>query len=192
MAKKQPLKQGEKILFGIFGAFLALAVLAYAVLEIVRLKSDTPMFEAKTSYNLSEEGKRGSGLFRESRCTSCHRAMRNGTNMGLNLDGIGTRKTRDWIQAFLFDPEKTYGSITLDHGRSPKEAAYVSELPKEDLLAIATFLSELKAEQGSAAAWQPPEGKSGFIDNMVRMWAPNKWANEYDDVRNAPVDDSQL
>jgi len=95
MGKKQPLKQGEKILFGIFGAFLGLAVLAYALLEIVRLKSEEPMFQSKTSYALSEQGKLGSKLFRERRCTACHRAMRNGTNMGLNLSPY----TRSWISS---------------------------------------------------------------------------------------------
>ena len=185
---KQPLKQGEKILFGIVGVFLTLAVLAYAALEFVRMQSDSPLFETKTSYALSEEGHRGSALFREARCTSCHRAMRNGTNMGLNLDGIGTRRQPEWIHAFLVDPEETYGAPTFDHGSAPKEAAYVSEMPKDDLKAIATFLSQLKAEQGSAAAPLPPEGKSGFIDNMVRMWAPADWAEKYDDVRGAPAE----
>ncbi len=183
MGTKQPLKQGEKILFGIFGAFLALAVLAYAVLEVVRLKSDKPMFESKTSYALSEEGKLGSKLFRERRCTSCHRAMRNGTNMGLNLDGIGSRKSRDWIYAFLNEPEKVYGAPTLDHGFPPKEAAYVSELPEQEKSALATFLSELKSERGSASAWIPPEDDSGFIDKMIRLWAPEEWSEKYQDVR---------
>lgn len=188
MAKKQPLKQGEKILFGIFGAFLVLAVLAYAALETVRLRADKPMFETKTSYALSEEGKRGSLVFREARCTSCHRAMRNGTNMGLNLDGIGTRHDRQWILAFLRDPEDTYGNPTLDHGAAPKEASFVAQLPEQDLAAIATFLSELKSEQGSASAWRPPEEDSGFIDSMVRMWAPAEWGEKYQDVRELPAD----
>lgn len=174
-------------MFGIFGAFLALAVLAYAILEFVRLRADTPMFEIKTSYALSEEGKQGSAYFREARCTSCHRAMRNGTNMGLNLDGLGTRYPREWIYNFLADPEKTYGATTVDHGAFPKEAGYVAELPQQQRAAIATFLSELKAEQGAAAAWQPPAEKSGFIDNMVRIWAPKEWSEKYEDVRDIPT-----
>ncbi len=185
MASKQPLKQGEKVLFGIFAAFLALAVLAYAVLEVVRLTSDTPMFQSKTSYDLSEEGKLGSKLFRERRCTACHRAMRNGTNMGLNLDGIGSRRDREWLFDFLTEPERMYGAKTLDHGYPPKEAAYVAQLPKEERMALATFLSELKSERGSASAPLPPRDDSGFIDRMVEMWAPESWRKEYKDVRTA-------
>jgi len=183
MGKKQPLKQGEKILFGIFGAFLGLAVLAYALLEIVRLKSEEPMFQSKTSYALSEQGKLGSKLFRERRCTACHRAMRNGTNMGLNLDGIGSRKDADWLYGFLSEPEKYYGAPTLDHGYPPKEAAYVADLPENERRAIAVFLSELKSEKGSASAWVPPEDDSGFIDKMIQLWAPAEWEEKYEDVR---------
>jgi len=169
MGKKQPLKQGEKILFGIFGAFLGLAVLAYALLEIVRA--------------LSEQGKLGSKLFRERRCTACHRAMRNGTNMGLNLDGIGSRKDADWLYGFLSEPEKYYGAPTLDHGYPPKEAAYVADLPENERRAIAVFLSELKSEKGSPSAWVPPEDDSGFIDKMIQLWAPAEWKEKYEDVR---------
>ena len=183
MAGKQPLKQGEKLLFGIFGIFLVAAVIGYAVLEIVRLTSDKPMFEVKTHYDLTERGKQGSKIFRESRCTACHRAMRNGTNMGLNLDGIGSKRTQEWILAFLKNPEATYGSPTLDHGFAPKEAAYVSSLPEEDLLAIAEFLAGLKSEQGSASSPLPPKGESGFIDGAIEMVAPESWKEKYQDIR---------
>jgi len=183
MGKKQPLRQGEKILFGIFGAFMAAAVLAYIGLEWARSRMDRPMFPVRTHYVLSEEGKLGSVVFRERRCTSCHRAMRNGTNMGLNLDGIGSRRSRDWLLAFLKDPEATYGAPTLDHGPAPKEAAYVARLPERELVQLATFLSELRADRGSAAAPVPPEGRSPFIDSMVKIFAPEEWKEKYEDVR---------
>lgn len=181
--KKQALKTGEKVLFGIVGVFVLLAVIAYIILESVRLTSEKPMFEVRASYDFTEEGSRGSALFRESQCTSCHRALRNGTNMGLSLDGVGSNRSYDWIYSFLTNPEETYGSATLDHGASPKEAAYVSRLPDDELKAIARFISELKADQGSASAPVPPEGRSEFIDNMVKTWAPQEWKEKYSDVR---------
>jgi len=187
---KNSLKQGEKILFGIVGVFLVLAVLSFAVLEAVRITSDEPMFESKTSFDLSAEGHRGSQIFRESQCTACHRAMRNGTNMGLSLDGVGSKRTVEWLEQFLADPERTYETGTLDHGMRPKEAAYVSELPASDRHALAVFLSELKAEQGSPSSPLPPEGRSEFIDNMVEIWAPADWKEKYQDVREAERDQS--
>lgn len=182
-SKKQILKTGEKVLFAIFGVFIFLAIVAYAILETYRLSSDKPMFESKTSYEFTELGSKGSKIFRESRCTSCHRALRNGTNMGLSLDGVGSLRTYDWLYSFLKDPEKTYGAATIDHGAAPKEAAYVAKMPDEELKAMAQFISELKSEQGSASAPVPPEGRSEFIDNMVKAWAPKEWEEKYSDVR---------
>lgn len=190
-SNKQFLKTGEKVLFGIVGVFVVLAIIAYIILESVRLSSDEPMFETKTSYDFSEQGAIGSALFRESRCTSCHRALRNGTNMGLSLDGVGSLRTYDWLYDFLKNPEDTYGSATLDHGATPKEAAYVARLPDDELQAMARFISELKAEQGSASAPVPPEGRSEFIDNMVKTWAPKEWEEKYSDVREKNKDVSE-
>lgn len=142
------------------------------------------MFPVRTHYDFAGEGFRGSELFRKSNCTSCHRAVGNGTSMGLNLDGIGSRRTLAYLESFLSDPEATYPSRTLDHGPAPKEAAYVARLPAGDRRAIAIFLSQLTADRGSAAAQQPPSGKSSFIDAMLDMWAPDSWRIAFTDVRD--------
>ncbi|HHI92556.1 MAG TPA: cytochrome c [Gammaproteobacteria bacterium] len=181
--EKQSLKSGEKILFGIVAVFIGLAVIAYAALETYRMSRTEPLFDNKTHYNFSEAGHLGSRLFREARCTACHRALRNGTNMGLSLDGVGSVRTLDWLVAFLADPEATYGAKTFDHGPKPKEAAYVAQMPEKDRYAIAVFISELKAEQGSSSAAMPPEGRSAFIDNMVGAWAPAEWKERFQDIR---------
>ena len=188
---KQVLKTGEKVLFAIVGVFIALATVAYIIMESVRLHSDKPMFEVKTHYDFSAEGAKGSALFRESRCTSCHRALRNGTNMGLSLDGVGSSRTYEWIYNFLKNPEKTYEAKTIDHGLPPKEAAYVSEMPDQTLREIAQFISELKADRGSSSAPQPPEGRSEFIDDMVKVWAPAEWKEKYSDIRTKDSSQSQ-
>lgn len=183
---KQSLKTGEKLMFGIFGVFVLLAVVSFVILEVVRARSSTSIFQATMHFDFTPDGLRGSELFREARCTSCHRAMRNGTNMGLSLDGLGSRRNLEWISKFLTDPEATYDARTLDHGPAPKEAAYVAELPRADLHAIAVFLSELRADQGASAAARPPEGRSEFIDNMVKAWAPKEWSEKYTDIRTKP------
>lgn len=193
--EKQPLKSGEKILFGIVAVFIGLAVIGYAALETYRMSRTEPLFENKTSYVFTEEGHLGSRLFRESRCTACHRALRNGTNMGLSLDGVGSLRTLDWLVAFLGDPEATYGYKTFDHGPRPKEAAYVARMPEQERHAIAVFISQLKSEQGSSSAPMPPEGRSDFIDNMVGAWAPAEWKERYTDIRTKqpekPSEESQ-
>ena len=187
MAEKQSLKRGEKLLFGVFGAFLIAAVIGYAVLESIRLNSDKPMFAIKTHFDLSAEGKQGQQLYNnKGGCSTCHRAMQSGTNMGLSLDGVGSKYSYDWIYNFLRDPEKTYKSRydrqTFDHAVG-REAGYVAEMPDQDLRLIATYLSELRSDRGSSSAPLPPEGRSEFIDKMIGTWAPESWKKKFKDVR---------
>jgi hypothetical protein len=180
---RQPLKSGEKVLLITFGVIFFMAMVSYGALEAMRMRSDKPLYVQRTHFDFSEEGKRGSEIYNVSRCNSCHKALRSGTSMGLDLDGLGSKRSLQWIEQFLRDPEKTYGAPTLDHGPAPKEAAYVSSMSPQNLHAIAVFLSELKADRGAADAEAPPEGRSQFIDDMVKVWAPDSWKNRFEDVR---------
>jgi cytochrome c553 len=188
--KTSGLRLGEKILFGIAAAFVLFAVISFVAMEIYRIHSGKKMYAATSHYDFSPEGLNGSQRFRDLGCTSCHRAVRNGTNNGVNLDGIGSRRNLDYLIAFLHQPESTYGTQTMEHG-SNKGAAYVADLSDNDIHALAIFLSELKATQGSPDARLPSEGRSGFIDEMVKMWAPSTWKSQYHDVREegAPAHD---
>lgn len=176
-------------MFIVAGAFVVLAFLGFIAMLIIQSTEDKPMFEMKTHFELSAEGQKGSEAFRLNGCTTCHRALRNGTNMGrtAELDGIGSRRTRQWIEAFLADPEKTYGATTVDHGASPKRADYVQKIDPVIRHQIAVFLSELKSDQGSSTAEAPPEGRSEFIDSMVKTWAPADWKEKYQDVREKKI-----
>ncbi len=177
------LKTGEKVLFGVVALLILVTVQNYVVMEWVRASSGESMFPQRTRFEFSGAGFHGSELFRSYNCTLCHRAVGNGSSMGLNLDGIGSRHDLAYIQAFLRDPEGTYGAKTIDHGPAPKEAAYVAELPERDREAIGVFLSQLKSDQGGASAQKPPPGKSTFIDAMLDMWAPDSWRMAFSDVR---------
>src|SRR5271169_15786 len=177
------LKRGEKILFGVIALLCVFALSSFVMLEIVRAHSDKPMYANTTHFDFSEEGLRGASIFRYKGCTACHRAVRNGTNMGLDLDGIGSKRSLQYLTDFLKNPEATYVTRTVDHGPA-KAAAYVAEMPEGDRHAMAVFLSELRATQGSPDARLPPQGRSGFIDEMVRVWAPDSWKSEHQDVRD--------
>lgn len=178
------MKKGEKVLFGVVALIVVIALGNFAVLEWLGFTSKKPVFTVKTHYDFSVEGLRGFHVYRKSDCYSCHRAVGSGTNMGLNLDGIGSNHSVDYLYNFLKEPEKTYRAKTVGHGASPKEADYVSALPDSDLHALAVFLSELKADQGSASAFEPPKGESSFIDAMLDMWVPEGWRNQFKDVRD--------
>lgn len=173
-------------MFGIAIVFIILAVLSYIALESYRLHASKPIYATNTHMDLSPEGQRGSMIFRKRGCTACHSAMRNGTHMGLLLDGEGSKRTRDWLVSFMRDPEAVYGAVTLDHGYPPKEAAYVASLPRDEIESIATFLSELRSDPGSPSAPEPPPGRSEFIDKMLSVFAPESWKQKYRDVRDNP------
>ncbi len=172
-------------MFIVAGAFVVLAFIGFIVMLMIQSHEEKPMFEMKTHFELSAEGQKGSEAFRLNGCTTCHRALRNGTNMGrtAELDGIGSRRTLQWIEAFLADPEKTYGAPTVDHGATPKRADYVAKIDAHTRHQIAVFLSELKSDPGSSTAEVPPDGRSEFIDSMVKTWAPADWKEKYHDVR---------
>ena len=162
---KGGLKLGEKIMFGVVALIFLFAVGSYVMLEVMRAHSDKPLYQINDHFDFTAEGKKGSLIFRKQQCTSCHKALRNGTNMGLDLDGIGSKRSFKYLYNFLKNPEATYEAATIDHGPAPKEAAYVAKLPEADLHAL------------------PPKGKSGFIDEMIKVWAPSSWKAEFTDVR---------
>jgi hypothetical protein len=185
---KGGLKRGEKILFGVVALLGVMAVVSFVIMEVIRAHMDHPMYANVTHFDFSPEGLKGSSLFRYKGCTDCHKAVRNGTNMGLDLDGEGSKRDLAFLSEFLANPEPTYASVTdgartVDHGPD-KAAAYVAKLPESDRHALAVFLSELRANRGSADAPLPPKGKSPFIDAMVKEWAPNWWKSDHQDVRN--------
>lgn len=197
---KRVMKVGEKVLFGIFGVFVLLAGVGFYFMNAA-VERHPGMFKVTTHYNLSAEGEKGSSIFLNEGCTDCHRAIQDGTNSGLSLDGEGSRRNAKWIYAFLTHPEETYGAKTIDHrdlpvtgavaapptaaayATAPAAAAYVAALPEEKLKALTAFLSELTADVGSTSSALPPEAHDAFVDKMVKMWAPDSWKAKFKDVR---------
>lgn len=178
------MKKGEKILFGVIALLVLITVVNFTVLESVRHNSDKPLFPILTHYDFSADGLRGYGIYEHNNCYDCHHAVGSGTSMGVSLDGLGSKHDVDYFYNFLKHPEQTYGAKTLDHGAPPKDAAYVSALPDSDLHAMAVFLSELKSDPGSSSSFEPPEGKSSFINAMLDMWAPDGWRSKFMDIRD--------
>jgi len=188
MSKKpQKLKTGEKVLFSAFGAFFVLVAIGYVIMETIRLNMDGPMFKQSTFFIFSEEGKLGSVIYREANCNSCHRALRSGTSMGLSLDGLGSKRSAEWIEEFLSSPEaaeRLYGAALIDHGGPNQEATRdLKNISNEHKHLMAVFISELKADAGSSVAKVPPTGRSPFIDSMIGSWAPESWKGKYEDIR---------
>ena len=115
------LRRGEKVLFGITALFVLFAVLSYIGLETYRIESGKKLYPVTSHFDFTPEGLQGSERFRDLGCSACHRAVRNGTNNGVNLDGIGSKRTLDYLVKFLHEPEPTYGTrrSTMGPARRP-------------------------------------------------------------------------
>jgi cytochrome c553 len=185
------MKKGEKIVYGIIALLVLITVVNFTVLETVRHNTDKPFYPILTHFDFSADGLRGYQLYQQSNCYTCHRAVGSGTSMGVSLDGLGSKHDVNYFYSFLKQPEQTYGAKTMDHGAPPKDAAYVSVLPDADLHAMAIFLSELKADQGSSSSFEPPQGESSFINAMLDMWTPDGWRSKYKDIRDWMKSNSQ-
>lgn len=177
------MKKGEKILFGIIGFLVVITIINFTVLEAIRRHSEKPLFPILTHFVFTDEGMHGYQIYQQRDCYTCHRAVGSGTSMGVSLDGLGSKHDVDYFYNFLKKPESVYGAKTMDHGAPPKDASYVSNLPDADLRAMAVFLSELKADQGSSSSFEPPQGDSSFINAMLDMWVPDSWRAQYTDIR---------
>lgn len=178
------MKLGEKILFWIVGLLVVITVINFTVLQKASHNSVKSLYPILTHYDFTPAGLRGYSIYEHDNCYDCHKAVGSGTSMGVTLDGLGSKHDVNYFYNFLKNPEKTYGAETLDHGAPPKDAAYVSSLPDSDLHDLAVFVSELKADQGSSTAYEPPKGESGFIDTMLYMWTPDNWRSKYRDIRD--------
>jgi cbb3-type cytochrome oxidase cytochrome c subunit len=91
------LRAGEWItLFG-SGAIAAFAIL---VGTLIYLKPPPVRFV----YLESVASKRGEIVFKREGCFGCHEMLANGATYGPNLDGIGSRRTKDWLTEFMKAP----------------------------------------------------------------------------------------
>lgn len=178
------MKLGEKILFWIVGLLVVITVINFTALQKASHSSDKPLYPILTHYDFTPAGLRGYTIYEHNNCYDCHKAVGSGTSMGVTLDGLGSKHDLNYFYNFLKYPEKTYGAETMSHGAPPKDAAYVSSLPDSDLHDMAVFVSELKADQGSSTAYEPPKGESSFIDTMLYMWTPEGWRSKYQDIRD--------
>ncbi|PJA25083.1 MAG: hypothetical protein COX57_05240 [Alphaproteobacteria bacterium CG_4_10_14_0_2_um_filter_63_37] len=157
MAKR--LKTGEKVLFGIAVFFIAGAAVLWVVLE----SKDTPM-EATTFWTFDEAGLRGQKVFQREMCKECHLALRGGSHIGLELDGIGSKMSRQELRQYLEHPMLKYGKT----GHNGDFATDFTSLKPEEKNDLAAFLSGLKAKEDSPVSGQRPDE----VSPLVKMFIP--------------------
>ncbi len=142
------LKKGEKVLFGI--SFL---ILLLALFVGYKVYTRAVPEEAKTIFHITEFGAEGYQVFKEHACHDCHRALRMGEPIHPELDGEGTKRTREWIKDYLDKPTSRINP-TLHDG---KFATDFSDFSAYEKAALTEFLFGLKAKPGSASYYKSPD-----------------------------------
>jgi hypothetical protein len=145
------LKLGERVILFtagvllVFGFFFWLAAIT-GVTEVMRVRD---------VYEGGVEADKGLDLVKRHGCRNCHNVLNTGEwGLGPGLDGIGSRRTYQWIRAYLEDPARQMGGKTLHNGTYGPD---FSEFTPQEKDLIATFLFANKSMPGSANYGEPPK-----------------------------------
>lgn len=142
------LKLGEKLLFG-FAALLAIAAIAKGVRQY---QANDPA-KPREYYEWSQAGLDGHFVYRRMGCHNCHRAMGVGEiGHAPVLDGIGTRRTQDWLERYFRNPAELVPGTAHDGSLGPD----LGKLNDTERAGIVAFLFGLKSNPGSPNYPVPP------------------------------------
>lgn len=145
------LKQGERVLF-----FMVAVLLVFGfVFWLLAITGTTDVMRVRDVYEESPEANEGYELVRAQACRNCHNVLKIGEwGLAPGLDGEGTRRTYEWIRAYLEDPMRQMQGKSLHDG---KYATDFSEITPHQKDRIATFLFAQKSMPGSANYSEPPK-----------------------------------
>lgn len=77
-------------------------IVAFAVLVGILIFLKPP--PVQYVYLESEATKAGEAVYRSQGCAACHKIFGNGTIFGPSLDGIGSRRSYDWLRRYVRQP----------------------------------------------------------------------------------------
>ncbi len=85
----------------------------------------------------------GESIYRREGCLSCHEIFGNGASYGPSLDGVGSKRNKAWLVAYLKKPRPGV-SVKPYRLRMPP----YDHLPAEELEHLADYLLALKIAPG--------------------------------------------
>ncbi len=134
---KSKLSGGEWVVITGSGLIIAFAAI---IGSIVYLKPPPVNF----IYEETLETAAGEAIYRREGCLSCHEIFGNGASYGPSLDGIGSKRSKEWIIRYLKSP---WPGVSAKPYRL-RMPSYAS-LPSSDLEKLAQYLLALKFIQSS-------------------------------------------
>jgi cbb3-type cytochrome oxidase cytochrome c subunit len=141
------LRAGEWVVLGGSGV-----IAAFAALVGVLIYLKPPPVEY--SYAETAAARDGEAIYRREGCNSCHRLFGNGATYGPALDGVGSRRSADWLRDYLQNPKpgvsgRPYRVSMPSYGR----------LQSGELSALVAYLQGLRAVSAEGASTDAPKGR---------------------------------
>ncbi|HHJ35811.1 MAG TPA: c-type cytochrome [Gammaproteobacteria bacterium] len=144
------MKKGERIFFWLSGAITVLAVVSVAG----RYSSDGPPRQARDYYEWSDAAGKGYVQYKQNGCNSCHRVLRMGeAGVAPVLDGEGTRRSEQWLSAYMQDPESMVPGSAHSSDRMGPDFRQFDTQQRQYFV---KFLVSLKSNPGSSNYPVPP------------------------------------
>jgi len=91
-------------------------------------------------YDETAASRAGEAVYRREGCGTCHQVFGNGATYGPKLDGVGSRRSAEWLRAYLIDPRPGVG----DRPYRVRMPAYAG-LPQRERDALVDYLQALRA-----------------------------------------------
>jgi cbb3-type cytochrome oxidase cytochrome c subunit len=82
-------------------------IVAFAVLVGTLIWIKPP--PAEYAFAGSAAAEQGEAIYRREACRDCHKVFGNGSSSGPALDGVGSRRSPEWLRAYLVDPRPGVG-----------------------------------------------------------------------------------
>lgn len=80
---------------------------------------------------------RGKQIYTEKGCANCHSIRSSGGQLGPPLDDVGLRRSQNWLEVQITQPQKN----------NPNTSMPAFPMPKEDLQALITYLMSLRGQK---------------------------------------------
>ncbi|HEY9785082.1 MAG TPA: cytochrome c [Candidatus Obscuribacterales bacterium] len=128
------------------GLSCALAMSAFVCANGGEGKSKRTDTKRQAASRSREEIERGKRIYNANQCSACHSIAGEGCKDGVALDGIASRRSRQFIREHLRDPEKHAGKNPQAFGGDPNLMPSPN-LSEEEIRSITTYLLSLPSQK---------------------------------------------
>jgi len=92
----------------------------------------------------------GEAVYRREGCNACHTIFGNGYAYGPTLDGVGSKRSGDWLQRYMTAP---WPGVSKRRYRTEMPA--YDQLPEEDMRDLVAYLQAIRAPDQDGEVLRP-------------------------------------